>query len=147
MSLAAADYQALILAKLAETTGPLASSIQTIWDLHADKGFGFGLYVQYLYAYRESIEFLMGPDRKKVTFANQGELSMNMSDRFKALVSMWVKVNEQIPKEELRAGAARSGLVGQMTTTAPISPPTGAYDANSQALRGDPYSSWAVLDE
>lgn len=135
----AAGYLSALSKKLVGDPGePLALQLPSIWAIYNDIGFSQGLYLQYLYTYRDAVEFLMGPTWKETTFSNQGELSINLSDQFRALLRMHEAVTKQIDLQESRSRGA-GGVVGVRTATAPIEAPEGRFDANSTTLRGDPY--------
>jgi len=133
-------YQQLVISQVGDSAGGIvAASIATLWTLHDDQPTAA---LQFLFAKIGAIDLLMGTVREQVTQTGLEGVKSDLSDKLKALVLMRAATVADLDRA-INAGAGQdsthAGAAGLLTTTAPISPPTGAQDANSPDYRGNPY--------
>lgn len=140
-----ADIQALIILEVGDEVTPawpsgvLAANIALMWASFTDKA-QISARLQELYTKRRAIDSVLGIVRKQVTFNIANDHSRNQSDKAKTLLSMRKETQDEIVRLETQARANRPGVAGQITTTAPISPPiVGGVDANDPRFQGSPY--------
>jgi hypothetical protein len=140
-----ADIQSLIILEVGDevTTawpiGVLFANIATMWASFADKA-QIAPRLQELYTKRRAIDAVLGIVRGQVTYNIANDHSRNQSDKAKTLLSMRKETKDEIVRVEMQARSNRPGVAGQITTTAPISPPVvGGVDANDPRFQGSPY--------
>jgi hypothetical protein len=134
MALTEAEYQALIITEVGDdTTGTLATNVPVYWSMRdtiAD------LALRYLYVKRDAIILMMGKLRDLVDMSSGGD-SIKLSQQITNLRTLLEVLESQLEQVSQTGGA--SAAAGQLTQTAPILPPPGAFDANSQDYRGNVY--------
>jgi hypothetical protein len=139
------DIQALIVLEVGDEvttawpSGVLNANIVTMWASFADKA-QIAPRLQELYTKRRAIDAVLGIVRGQVTYNIANDHSRNQSDKAKTLLSMRKETQDEIVRVEMQARSNRPGVAGQITTTAPISPPVvGGVDANDPRFQGSPY--------
>lgn len=144
MAITDEQYQEAILKQVGDVNGVVAAEIEVYWEMFADQE---PVRLQFLYAKREAIDLLQGYVREQVN-QRDPELAVDYSDKLKALQTMRNNVTAEIAKLEAAAAddavdedtEARQPVIGELTTTAPISPDfCGQADANDRRYRGDAY--------
>lgn len=144
MPVTAADQQKkLIQIKVGEHSGggPVAASIDAIWDMYADKQI-IDPRAQYFYALRDAIDIYLG-----LGIGAEVRIGTRMvkidSDKVELLSKMYKNCQEEIEKIEKRSRASQAPAVGSIAATAPITPASDprtvcSPDPNSRRFRGDP---------
>lgn len=139
MPLTDSEYKALIVSEIGDTpSGVLASSIDTYWtraELEATTE------LRYLRAKMTAIRVVMGAERRtSVDSSSIGGISSKLQQRMQSLQTMLSDTKVEYDSQVATIGSY-AGVVGQLTTTAPVSPPTGSVDANSLDYAGNPYTT------
>lgn len=153
MALNAKAYQALILDEIGaslsacdedDCAATLDPQIDKLWEMYSDKS-DTSLRLQYLYAKRAAIDWLLGQNRTQ-TNAKLGPFDSDCKTVFTNLLELRKLVSTQIEEEEdvlleIVPGAPK---VGAITQTAPHMVEAGEWpDPNDRAYRGDPLlTSW-----
>lgn len=131
------EYKTLIVGQVNDAGGTVVDMIDTLWNLHLSQP---QPYLRYLYTWRSAIDWLMGEERRRVSYQSSGDLSVTQSQLMTNLETMMRSVRERIVEAVKSRSALRGGAHGLLRTTAPINPPiTGGIDANDRQYRGDPY--------
>jgi hypothetical protein len=135
MPLDTAGYQTQLIAEVGDdTVGTLAAAIDRLWTMHDEQP---TIAAQYLYAKRSAIDVMLARVRFGADFRDATGIGVSLDQLFKHLQAMREDTIGLIGEAE-----AGGSAVGELTTTAPVAPPTWAVtDANSRAYRGDPYLS------
>lgn len=138
MPLDEAAYKEQIIDEVGDdTAGTLASRITRLWTKHDNQP---TLEHQYLYAKRSAIDVMLARVRGQTTIRDGDGASVDLNKLFDHLQAMRSFVTDLITEAE--SGTSSGGAVGDLTTTAPIAPPSTSFvDANDRAYRGDPYYS------
>lgn len=135
MALTEAQYQQLIVAEVGDdSAGALASTVPIYWLRYADVA---DLESRFLYAKLAAIDLMLGRVRGQVTIRDGDGASVDLNKRFDHLITMRETVQAQI--DILTASGSAGAAAGELTKTAPIMPPVGAFDSNSADYRGSPY--------
>lgn len=144
MTVSDANIQTLIILEVGDTdSGVLAANMSLIWSSYADKA-QTGPRLQELYSKRRAIDIVVGATRKQVDFMTP-TLEVKQSQELDRLADLREETETEIERIEKKLRGNRGISLAQLTTTAPESVPTswplltGVPDANSEALRGDPY--------
>lgn len=129
------------IATAANPGGELAAHVATIAGHYSFDGMypGFGL--ELLYVERDLIKAAMGVVWQQVQF-KESDQQFNLQQKHQALAVRLSAIDSEIATRLDQARASLHGVsVGQMTTTAPTSPPFPAPfpDANSPGYAGSPY--------
>lgn len=146
MPLSAAQFKVLVVTEVGDVDSLVAGQIDVLWTLYDSQADD---YIHYLYTKRKSLDLLMGQVREQVTRQVDGPLLVNLTDKLKNLQTMWTNVDREIATlaakaiadAELAAVTGGQAAVGQLTTTAPITPAWGP-DGNNPLYRGDLYGGW-----
>jgi len=134
MALSEQQYQDLIILEVGDdANGTLATLLPLAWERFA----ALGLEARYRAAKLAAIDAMLGRVRGQVRIVGVGGASVDAHQLTTHLQDMRATLQAQIDAET--AGAAAGGAMGDLTTTAPIAPPLGAWDASDRAYRGDPY--------
>lgn len=134
MALTEQQQQDLIILEVGDdAAGTLAAAVPLYWERYAALGDAARVLATKLAA----IDAMLGRVRGQVKIVGVGGASVDAHQLTTHLQDMRALVVTQISAAEL-AGAA-GGAVGELTTTSPIAPPTGAPDASGRVYRGDPY--------
>jgi hypothetical protein len=135
-ALDAEQYQALIILEVGDVDSLVADNISACWDLYSELPVSRE---HYLRAKLKALDLLMGAVRGDVQFAVQGDLQVWQQQKLAALVTLRTAAESDLT-HELRRGARAT--VSVLSTTAPITSPTGAPDANASTYRGNPNAPW-----
>jgi len=143
MAVTAADIQRLIVLRVGDPDGVLASNVAAIWGSYADKASVYPR-LQELYTQRECVELVTARIRAQVDFSTGGDISIRASQQFTALLAMRGELDKQITALEVQARGVRVPVIGAITAVAPESPPTGPepfgpVDSNAKRFSGSPY--------
>lgn len=158
MALSDADAQTLILRKVGDVNpvtgdpveyglvsiaGVVGASMTLLWDSHADKA-QITPRLRELYVERDAYDLILGCLSALVDYTLEGE-SIKLSQRVATIQKRRELVNSDLATLQKVALTSRSGVVGLITTTAPLSPPTGPVfypygpDGNDGAYAGSIY--------
>lgn len=114
MALTANEYKLLIVREVNDEDNVVAAEIDAIWALYSDKA---SAYLQYLYAKRKALDFLMGHVRKRVTtILRGGDVQAADSDLMGHLDMLRKVVQGEI--DEIEAGTVNIGGAGWGKTPA-----------------------------
>lgn len=137
MPLTEAEYKTQILDEVGDEDSFVASRIDRCWKMYDALPVG---QVRYLRTKLKAIDLLIGHIRKKaVDYQVQGDLAEKLSQLMTHLSTMRAATAADLKAEQTGAGTGRAPASSTLTTTAPISPPTGYPDANAADYRGTPY--------
>lgn len=135
MALSEQQYQDLIIVEVGDdAAGTLATVVPLYWERRSAYT---DLEARYRYAKRDALDAMLGRVRGQVKIVGVGGASIDAHQLFTHLQDMRTQLQAEIDMLETSGGSG--GAVGDLTTTAPSSPPTGMTDANHPAYRGDPY--------
>ena len=134
MALSEQQEQDLIILEVGDDqAGTLATAVPLYWERYA----GLATPARALAVKLAAIDAMLGRVRGQVKIVGVGGASVDAHQLFTHLQDMRALVQAQI--DAASSASAAGGAVGDLTTTSPIAPPTGAPDASSRAYRGDPY--------
>jgi NADH pyrophosphatase NudC (nudix superfamily) len=139
MALTEEQYIQLIITSIGgdTTSAVLATNLPIFWS--ARDGVE-DLNARALLVKIDGIDLLLGQNWKYVSFKALDGASVSASDIFDHLLKLRQLAQEQADRGADIANAG--GAIGELLTTAPISPPCGyPFDANDGAYRGDAYRS------
>ena len=134
MALTAQQYQDLIVLEVGDdAAGTLLAVVPLYWErfaAHTDTE------ARYRATKLAAIDAMLGRVRGQVKITGVGGASIDAGQLTANLQAMRATLLADMSSAD--AGAA-GAAVGELETTSPIMPPTGAPDASSRAYRGDPY--------
>jgi len=133
------DLKQLVITTAGDYNGVVAANIDLLWSIYA--GYASSPPLQFLYTLRASLDLLAGQVWQQVDAAVD-DARESLSDMYKALKDRIALVNQDIEYAANAALVSGGGLVvfGQLTTTAPTSPPYWWLDANDPRYIGSVYS-------
>jgi hypothetical protein len=125
-----------------QTNGIVAANVALLWEAYADKA-AVDPDLQELYARRDALEMVRGVLASQVDFSTENQ-SVKQSQRVQDYRDRSDAVTAEIQRLEAVAAAGGAGgglpVVGQLTTSAPIGPPSAlGPDANNVRYGGSPY--------
>lgn len=134
MALSEQQEQDLIILEVGDdAAGTLATVVPLYWERYAALEVPARARATKLAA----IDAMLGRVRGQVKIVGVGGASVDAHQLTTHLQDMRALVMAQI--EAASSAGAPGGAVGDLTTTSPIAPPTGAPDASGRVYRGDPY--------
>lgn len=130
------EYIDLIIASVGGDTADslLATNLPIFWDAHdtiAD------LAIRAAAVKVDALRMLLAATARRVDFRALDGASVNLSDMFEHFLKLLRIAEEELAN--IQTLAAGGGLIGQLTTTAPIMADTPrGIDPNARSYRGDP---------
>lgn len=142
MAVTADSWQRAILQEIGAYLGDhdcgLRRRITDIWELWEGKG-ETSLHLQYLYAKRQAIDYLLGSLRTQID-TELGPLKKRCKQIFDNLLELRKLITADIAEEDEHSGGTLA--IGELTTTSPIMPEEGHLDPHSRYYRGDPLARY-----
>lgn len=134
MALTQQQYQDLIIVEVGDdAAGTLVTVVPLYWERYA----ALGDEARYRATKLAAIDAMLGRVRGQVKIVGVGGASVDAHQLTTHLQDMRALVLAAIADAE--SSGAAGGAVGDLTTTAPVTAPSGLPDASSRAYRGDPY--------
>ena len=134
MALSEQQEQDLIILEVGDdAAGTLATVVPLSWERYA----ALELPARTRATKLAAIDAMLGRVRGQVKIVGVGGASVDAHQLTTHLQDMRALVQSQI--DAASSAGASGGAVGDLTTTSPIAPPTGAPDASGRVYRGDPY--------
>lgn len=117
--------------------GVVVPNIATIWNMWSQKAYGDPP-LQYFYARLTALDRILGQFRAKIS-QSLGQLAPNLKQKFDNLLALRQGFVLDIQWHEELAAANRTGVVEQITRTAPRTADDvgGGADPNDPRYRGD----------
>jgi hypothetical protein len=159
MPVTAADVQRLIVLRVGDIdpstgdppvqggAGLIASNMPILWSLRADKA-TIGPRLQELYVQRDALDLIVARLREQVDI-NTGDpvLGVKLSQKVLMAVEQRKATQDEIDRIERRVAGGETARVGQLVTTAPVTPRDVLSrpwpiipDPNSPEYSGEPFS-------
>jgi hypothetical protein len=135
MTLSDVQYQALAIDEIGDdASSTLATAVPLYWarwSAIAD------LELRFLYVKRDAIDRLLGPAKDAIDIVSDGD-SVKLDQRFTHLLALRRVVETLIDQASTRSNVRPAA--GELTQTAPIMAPAGAFDSNHADYRGNVYA-------